>query len=143
MNINRTNLKRAIKHMKTVPAHLFDMSTYESICGTTGCVLGHCLILDKDNVRENHTYAAGITFTSWGADFFGIPSGSDVWDFLFSSDWDEYSKAATTKKQAIRRMKFVLKHGDVPDDWDENYEYIVSKAQYKEPSCTTMSNPSS
>jgi hypothetical protein len=124
--MNKENLQKAITYMKTVPQELINMSNYKTItdnlnhkCGSTGCVIGHCSVLDTEPLPK-FDEGGNINFAQWSEDWFGLNLyGSDlIWDFMFSSNWSNY------KEQIIKRMEYVLNNGAIPEEWCMgNWEY--------------------
>jgi hypothetical protein len=124
--MNKTNIYNAIQYMKTVDPKWFDMASYRDgeetthQCKSVGCIIGHCTILDP-NPLSVHGYSDDIDFSTWASEFFDLNVCTALWDFIFSSYWAEYSKSKSLK-QAIRRLKYVYKHGNVPEGWNGDFE---------------------
>jgi len=132
MPINKENLQRAITHMKSVNKAHFTMSTfidnkYEVFneCNSTGCTVGHCSVLEKNKEKYMSTLYTGqqtFKYADWSEDFFEITVESALWDFMFSEFW------CSSKKQAIRRMKYVLKYGSCPEAFlekEDGHDYCL------------------
>jgi hypothetical protein len=134
--MNKTNIYNAIQYMKTVDPKWFDMASYRDgeerthQCKSVGCIIGHCTILDP-NPLPVYDYSRNIDFTTWSSEFFDLEANTGIWDFLFSSDWAEYPKSRSLK-QAIRRMKYVYKHGSVPEGWDDDFDEDYSIVLHKQ-----------
>jgi len=138
MSINKENLQKAIAHMKTVDKSHFDMSVFTSDsyrgafneCSSVGCTVGHCSVLEEN--REKYTTTSStlnsetFDYLEWSRDFFGIDTEETLWDFMFSEFW------FNSKKQAIRRMKYVLKYDSYPAEFSpgghvKNYSIKINK----------------
>ena len=110
------NLKKMAKYIATIPQEQFDMSKYGIEdrnligCGTVGCVLGHCIALDKENVITSFSTESSIYHETWAKTFTGI-THSDERDFLFHSFWDTIDN---TPIGASKRILYFIKHG-LPD----------------------------
>ena len=124
--MNKANLKKAIYHIKhNVKKKNFDMGVFRigdnssPECGSVGCIIGHCTVLDDPANLSRFTYG-DIKFCHWSYQFFGIYKNSAesilIWDFMFSGLWS-FGKNTPTKKQAVKRMKYVLKHGTYPSEF--------------------------
>jgi len=75
-------------------------------CGSVGCVIGHCTILDERPLPMNRF--DNIDFDAWSFDFTGLKPNSDEWDYLFSSDWETIDNTPTG---AAKRIRYFLKNG--------------------------------
>jgi len=117
--MNRENLSSMADYIETIPQEKFDMNTYrrgESVkhaCGSVGCILGHCTILDERPLPVD--YYADIAFASWSLEFTGLNPNSDEWDYLFSSFW---TYGDNTPTGAAKRIRHFLEKG-LPQDWHE------------------------
>lgn len=88
-------------------------------CGTIGCIIGHCVKLDWENVKNNFTqslfnpinrmFEISILYAEWSEDFLGINCYSKLWDFLFSPSW---SKKFNSRQDALTRMRFLIETRD-------------------------------
>ena len=125
--MNKDNLKKAIFHIKhNVKKKNFDMQNYRGlddryspVCQSHGCIIGHCTVLDNpENLPRGETEE--IYFIDWSYQFFGLseyePKHAVIWQFMFSSGW-AYNNNTSSKKQAVKRMKYVLKHGTYPNEF--------------------------
>lgn len=120
--MNRENLQRIADFIPTIPQESFDMSTYrwgfdqEPECKSIGCVIGHCTILDKDNILANHIGVLGrLKFTEWSEEFTGLSHLSYKWDWCFSSLW---ASVDNTVEGARKRILYLLDKGRVPEGFD-------------------------
>lgn len=119
--MNRENLQRMADHIRTVPQELFNMEFYRSgdckkpKCGSVGCVIGHCTILDE-NPLPRIAYSNEIDFTVWSEMFTGIEDYQDEWNWCFSSGWADY-RTDNTPEGAALRIEWLLNHG-LPNDWE-------------------------
>jgi hypothetical protein len=140
--MNKKNLLRAADLMETIPQEYFDIScfrgdaktkliTLEELCnlpqkcGTVGCVIGTCTILDtSDNLTRFMTvydYAQGYEFDYdlWSFDFFGLNEEEEgdinIWEYLFSGNWYVIDN---TPMGTAKRIRYVVEHG-LPKDWYE------------------------
>ena len=115
--MNRENLQRMADHIRTVPQELFDMGglfrhgqRFTAECDGKGDVIGHCTILDKDNLIYNQD--GTIDFLLW-ADVFTGWLHIDEHAWLFCSAW---RKRDNTPEGAALRIEWLLNHG-VPENW--------------------------
>ncbi len=120
--MNEKNLRRAIKHIKTIPEDKLDMSRYryypisdtKPICKSVGCIIGQCTALDVDNINKYHTKPDGeIDFFSWSAEFFGLYTPcvfehKRIWEYLFGASQHNI------KDYHIYRMEYILKNKRTP-----------------------------
>lgn len=120
-NINVKNLLLMAEYIKGIPQSEFDMKKFRSgnlqthECGSVGCVIGHCIILDKSgNIPVNSD--GDINFFQWSFGFTGIDHAySTQWQWLFGDGW---SISDNTPLGASIRIKYFLEFG-VPEDWDD------------------------
>lgn len=139
------NFKRAFNHvLLNVQEDSFDMMYYRketkgsSIfgnfiddkvtqeCGSVGCIIGHCSILDTPENFYSFNY-----FSDWSEYFFGIEEGTTLWDFCFSGDWGADTKT-NNKTQSLLRLQYVIENEDYPDDYyDEDYNFVMPKKELK------------
>ena len=120
--MKRDNLQLMADHLKTnVLPENFDMETYrgdddfsDPVCGSAGCTVGTCTVLDAENVIENFTDPDGrIEFGDWSVDFTGLLGGGDEWDWCFSAAW---AKTDNTPTGAALRIEWLLNNG-LPENW--------------------------
>lgn len=140
--MNLLNLQKAQEYIKTIPQDQFSMLTYRRKpedaeyhqCGTVGCIIGWCTILDTPaNVEKFRTVLAKdnltnrtiklIEFTGWSQSFFDICPYSSVdykeskiWEWLFSGAWARWPETNTVE-HAVYRIQRVL-DGFRPNTWD-------------------------
>ena len=121
--MKRENLQRMADHLKTnVKQENFHMGKYRGFydfinpeCGSVGCPVGTCTVLDAENVIENFTNSEGeIDFLAWSKDFTGMYWGEYEWSWCFGSTW---SKTDNTPTGAALRIEWLLNYG-LPADWD-------------------------
>ena len=149
MNID--NLKKIRDHLQSVvlPNSVgnFDMSKFsdmsvshmakkkevveENFCGTSACVIGHAstiIPLRKSDVdRDPRDGELEVNWLKYCKRIFGIISSDEEWDFLFSGEWGEYVDGSEEQvREAIARLDYVIKYGDVPEGWDQDYEETYS-----------------
>lgn len=114
--MDKVNLTRMRDHLLTLDEDSFDMYNYSQDvsfitnikqleCNSVGCILGHCAILDKENVFKNFINYEFINYEKWAENFIKISSDSLKYKFLFSSFWADYDN---TLKGAIERINVVL-----------------------------------
>ena len=109
-------------YIETIPQDRFDMRLFRTgekekhECGSLGCVIGHCTILDENPLPLD--YLGDINFYAWSRKFTGLDTSSSEWAYLFSSDWDA---ADNTPKGATKRIRYFLENG-LPEDWREQME---------------------
>lgn len=126
MEINYLNLKRMFNHvLLNIPEHKIKMNVFRTgkkdihKCGSSGCVIGHCIILDD---WKNITFLGGeIDFYLWSSNFTGIYCQSDLWKWCFSGKWPD------NKEQILLRIKYLIDNQSVPEDWDDcdNRKYLL------------------
>lgn len=127
-------------YLRNVPAERFDMGTfrkgddYTSLeCNTSGCVLGHMtkyaespIPYYEDELNDfvgDWRKKGAINFDDFSSTELNIDQGSILWQFLFSSNWDNprHSKQHQLEK-AIERIEVALNHQHLDQDdlaWDE------------------------
>ena len=121
--MKRENLQLMAAHLKTnvIPEN-FDMEKYRGddddfsnpVCGSVGCTVGTCSVLDVENVIENFTNSDGrIEFTAWSEDFTGLLGVEDEWGWCFASDWKTKDNTPTG---AALRIEWLLNNG-LPENW--------------------------
>lgn len=138
---NIENLRRAVEHLKTIDQSQFDMSfyvaniidgeklqlyypknvEYVNECGTVGCVVGHCAVLDPDyfkkkvinrpsHLKELNPYL----YTDWSERFFDVKD--EEWEWLFGERWSVYDN---TISGAIARIELYVNQEKTPDEFYE------------------------
>jgi len=112
--MNKENLLRMADHIENIPQKDFDMFEYrggdydEIECDTVGCAVGHCAILDTENIRNNFVYSDGdIDFEAWSNEFTDVYDEYQ-WDYLFSAAW---ASVDNTPKGTANRIRGVVEHG--------------------------------
>ena len=120
--MKRENLQLMADHLKTnVKQENFHMRDYRSFwdlinpeCGSVGCTVGTCTVLDAENVMHNFRFPDGeIKFLSWSKDFTGLVWTKDEWDWCFASKWKTTDNTPTG---AALRIEWLLNHG-LPENW--------------------------
>lgn len=125
--MNLINLKRMYNHiLLNVPQEKINMKVYRGEndffnheCGTVGCVLGHCTILDKyENIPFNKNNE--ILFDEWCKNFTGLGNYSINWDWCFSGFWPD------DKEQILLRLKYLINNQSVPYNWIiRDFDYVL------------------
>ena len=120
--MKRDNLQLMADHLKiSVNQDNFDMDQYrgdiddfsDPECGSAGCTVGTCTVLDVENVIKNFTFPNGeINFRAWSEDFTGIYRAEWAWCFGYA-----WAKTDNTPIGAALRIEWLLNHG-LPDEWD-------------------------
>jgi len=112
--MNKVNLQKMADYIKTIPQQSFDMSIYreeynyyDPECESVGCIIGHCTIIDKENVKANYVddLSGEIDFHKWSEQFTGLKSISPEWNFLFSMDWKDVDNSI---KGAVQRLEYII-----------------------------------
>ena len=112
--MNRENLSRMADYIETVLQRNFNMRRFRTgqrtahECGSVGCVIGHCTILDK---RPLPILRSGdIDFDEWSEHFTGLDwfYDKDEWAYLFSSDWETIDNTPTG---AAKRIRYLIENG--------------------------------
>ena len=121
--MKRENLQLMANHLKiSVRQDNFTMGTFRTgdfsnpVCGSVGCTVGICTVLDVENVIENFTNTEGeIEFGAWSEDFTGLleVEYEDEWDWCFDSAWRNTDNTPTG---AALRIEWLLKYG-LPENW--------------------------
>ena len=115
--MKRYNLQLMADHLKNnVKQDNFHMGRYRGdddfsnpVCGSVGCTVGTCSVLDANNVITNFTNPDGeIEFLDWSEDFTGLLGGEEEWDWCFASDW---KTTDNTPIGAALRIEWLLNHG--------------------------------
>jgi len=113
--MNKENLLRMANHIETIPQEDFNMYSFRKVgssmgieCNSVGCAIGHCTILDIENIQNNFIDGEYdmIEFTDWSKDFTGVTNMG--WNYLFSSKWRVVDN---TPKGTANRIRHVVKHG--------------------------------
>ena len=121
--MKRENLQLMADHLKNnVKQENFDMGKYRGfydfknpVCGSVGCTVGTCTVLDAENVMNNFINSDGeIEFMDWSEYFTGLLGGGDEWDWCFASDW---KTTDNTHTGAALRIEWLLSHG-LPENWE-------------------------
>jgi len=132
--MKRENLQLMANHLKTnVLPENFHMGKYRVLydfsnpeCGSVGCTVGTCTVLDAENVIENFiNYDGEINFMDWSEYFTGLLGGGDEWDWCFGSDW---ATTDNTPTGAALRIEWLLNNG-LPVYW-KNQMYGHEKLCY-------------
>lgn len=119
--MNLTNLQRIRDYINDhVTDDKFNMLIFREdnfklhTCDSVGCVLGHATgcLTEEEFKKIPRNYLGDIDFFEWAKEFLGLPY--NIWDFLFSPQWATIYPSRT---DAIKRMDYVLKHGEAPEDW--------------------------
>ena len=122
--MKRDNLQRMADHLKiNVKQENFDMYKYRGdddfsspVCGSVGCTVGNCTVLDVENVIKNFTDSDGeIEFGAWSEDFTGLlgVEYEAEWAWCFDSTW---KTTDNTPIGAALRIELLLNHG-LPENW--------------------------
>ena len=86
------------------------------VCGSVGCTVGTCTVLDAKNVMNNFINSGGeIYFHAWSEDFTGLLGGEyeNEWEWCFASKWKTTDNTPTG---AALRIEWLLKYG-LPVYW--------------------------
>jgi hypothetical protein len=119
--INLENLIRMADFIETVPQDKFDMSEFrndniqdmvEPKCNSVGCIVGHCTILDNEDLPR--TYLGDIDFWEWSEKFIGTDNLM-VWSYLFHQVWH---KIDNTPTGAAKRIRYYVANG-LPENWKD------------------------
>jgi len=121
MVMNRENLRLMAAHLLTIPAEMFDMlnfrrgcKTTTAKCGSVGCAIGHCIILDTKPIPR-HKKTGNIKFEEWSEEFTGLAFESPEWQFCFSVLWVTVDN---TPQGASNRILTLLDSG-LPANWED------------------------
>lgn len=131
--MNKENLLRMADYIETIPQEQFGMGMYRmgievtttQKCGTVGCVIGHCTILDTPENFKRFKRAGlrgTMDFKNWSREFTGITAFSDTWNYLFSGNWE---KIDNTPQGAAKRIREVVEHG-LPERTPE-FQHLLYK----------------
>lgn len=131
--MNIENLKRAAELVAKIPQKNFDMETYRkgfdgdddyskftAVCGTVGCIIGHCTALDTTESLDNFFNKYDKNYCMWSEHFFNIEVFSDAWLYLFGPNWAN-DKETNTPEHAVYRINrvidgFIPSYEDYPED---------------------------
>ena len=121
--MNILNLKRMFNHvLLNVDKSQLKMSVYRKgsfkthECESTGCVIGHCVILDDwDNVPK--TINKSIMFLTWSQKFTGLEPLSKEWSWCFSANW------SNNKTQILLRLKYLIDNCQTPLNWRGGFRF--------------------
>jgi hypothetical protein len=119
--MNRENLQRMADYVRTIPAEMFSMNFYrlgEKVsheCGSVGCAIGHCTVLDPRPLPKLSHDSERIDFDIWSEMFTGIKLMSPEWGWCFSKYW---YFSDNTPDGAADRIEWLLNRG-LPDDWSQ------------------------
>lgn len=129
--MNKDNLLKMAIHIENIPQKDFDMysfrkdgSSLEMECNSVGCAVGHCSILDIDNIQKNFINLGGIQFSEWSVEFTGIDD--EEWNYLFGDRW-KYTD--NTPKGTAKRIRYVVEYG-FPKDMKQEI-YGLKKLSYE------------
>ena len=122
--MKRENLQLMADHLKNnVNQDNFDMYEYRTddydlsnpVCGSVGCTVGTCTVLDVENVMNNFIKSNGkIDFGAWSEDFTGMYWTEAEWGWCFHSKWKTTDNTPTG---AALRIEWLLNHG-LPENWE-------------------------
>lgn len=145
--MNIENIKKAMEYIKIIPAEKFDMHSFRDSmevtqeCGTVGCIVGWCTILDtsanfKRFIVDDGDDEPYIDYKVWSYDFFGLSTVANIglpnydiysvfetqniWNYLFSSWWGD-NPETNTIDHAIYRFKRLL-----------NDPYYIKKSNFSD-----------
>ena len=122
--MKRENLQLMADHLKiNVKQENFHMGEYRGdddlsnpVCGSVGCTVGTCSVLDVENVIENFINSDGeIDFGAWSVDFTGLLEAEyeAEWEWCFGSKWKTTDNTPTG---AALRIEWLLNNG-LPENW--------------------------
>jgi hypothetical protein len=129
--MKKENLQRMADYIRAIPQEKFDMCIFreggisDTECDSVGCVIGHCTILDAENIKARFVGPSGaISFARWSEGFTGLDKhGSDGnWTWCFDSRWGIIDN---TPEGAALRIEWLINNG-VPKD---AYEQIKGYAK--------------
>ena len=129
MEINYLNLKKMFNYvLENVQENMIKMMTYRAEqndthkCNSTGCVIGHCIILDEwENIPKNPF--GNINFEHWSEKFTGL--NGTKWKWCFGQFWPN------DKEQILLRLKYLIDNQKIPYNWycDFGYKLPVKKLE--------------
>lgn len=117
--MNKENLQRMADYIRKIPQEMFSMDDYRKgqrvlpECDSVGCVVGHCTILDADNIMRFIDSAGEIDFERWAKWFANINSACFSW--CFSYKWVNVDNTPTG---AAARIEWLIYNG-LPENWIE------------------------
>lgn len=121
--MNKDNLKRMADYIITIPQKKFNMRFFRRgnikniECNSVGCVIGHCTILDSENILINYRDIFNeIDFIGWSYKFTGL--NRYEWHWCFASDWINIDN---TPEGASQRIMYLIENG-LPDNWIEQMD---------------------
>ena len=134
---HRNNLLKLATYVEdNITDHQFDMSSYWSECGATGCLLGHSInagLMEEDETlltqKAMLLYSSDPRWNRLAYDYDKISLklfgdlDEPVWDFLFSSNWwrrHEYD--STDRLDGIKRLRMFAADPEICDR--EEYDYV-------------------
>mgnify|MGYP000598550713 CR=1 FL=1 len=135
--INYEKLEEAYSFIEEIPNEKFDLSTWREVesddktCNTIGCAIGHLTSLLSDDEFKTHILEKGlIIFDLVSVILFNIDYTSELWDFLFSSEWADRVKGnSKQKEQFLKRLRLVIdnkiNYCSLDDFWDDEEGYSV------------------
>lgn len=99
-----------------------DPQRFLSDCGTVACAVGHGpaagIPLGRTFVDRHTTAWSGLKSTTIDWDGYSgrnfAPHFESAWQWMFGGDWGSIDNTA---QGAAARIRYVLKHGDAPDDF--------------------------
>jgi len=114
--MNETNLMKMANYIENIPQKDFSMEVWRRgvnnvnvVCNSVGCAVGHCTILDVENIKKNFIDRYDIIdYLEWSSEFTGINYSSMKWAYLFVDDWMFIDN---TPKGTANRIRYVVKYG--------------------------------
>lgn len=127
------NLQKMADYIKAIPQEMFDMANYRKFkgiglkgkdaeyrylnvdveCGSVGCVIGHCVILDENVDHIPRLRLNNIDYKTWSERFTGLLEKSSAWHWCFGSLW---ATVDNTTLGASKRIEYYIKNG-IPNNW--------------------------
>lgn len=137
LEIRYDNLEKMASHIEKLDPNMFNMEDWRdniitddftTECNTVGCVIGHCVSLDDEDISEfvytkEHATAENLRFSyaSWSERFTGLSPYGDCWKYCFSHTW---AKTEPTPKEASKRIREVIEYGgNLPNFLLAKYKY--------------------
>ena len=133
--MNKENLQRMADYIRTIPQGKFDMQVWrngqeeKAECDSVGCVIGHCTVLDAENIEKFIGFWDKIDFDTWSEFFTGIDTGSAKWYWCFDADWHYRDN---TPEGAALRIEWLIKNG-VPENWKSQLNGEAALCYYDNP----------
>ena len=138
---HRNNLLKLATYVEdNITDHQFDMSSYWSECGATGCLLGHSInagLMDDIPISTNTT-SVGRASPEWNRfaydydeiskKLFGDLQKDDhfTWEFLFSCGWWGVSEEGSSDRlDAIKRLRMFAADPKMCDEGFIDDDYIA------------------